>query len=126
MCSGRGAGPQFDTGVYCNPPLCRAKLQGQVVRKCAFRPGDSVVKEGDESPKCLQHQHFTDWSGVTLKRVDELKPGDRIRMKVGHATVVATEPLDDDRTLLTFTYGTKGPADNALTVDVLDDDEWGW
>lgn len=84
------------------------------------------MKEGDESPKCLQHQHFTDWSGVTLKRVDELKPGDRIRMKVGHATVVATESLDDDRTLLTTTYGTKGPADNALTVDVLDDDEWGW
>ncbi|WP_197508698.1 hypothetical protein [Mycobacterium sp. 1081908.1] len=47
-------------------------------------------------------------------------------MKIGHATVVATEPLDDDRTLLTFLYGTQGPADNSLTVDVLDDDEWGW
>lgn len=47
-------------------------------------------------------------------------------MKVGHATVVATEPLDDDRTLLTFTYGTKAPADGSLTVDVLDDDDWGW
>lgn len=47
-------------------------------------------------------------------------------MKIGHATVVATEPMGDDRTMLTFTYGTKGPADNALTVDVLDDDEWGW
>ncbi|MCV7242003.1 hypothetical protein H7J83_04465 [Mycobacterium mantenii] len=67
-----------------------------------------------------------DGLSVTLKRVDELKPGDRIRMKIGHATVVATEPLEDDRTLLTFTYGTKGAADNALTVDVLDDDEWGW
>jgi hypothetical protein len=47
-------------------------------------------------------------------------------MKIGHATVVAAEPLDEDRTLLTFLYGTQGPADNALTVDVLDDDEWGW
>lgn len=47
-------------------------------------------------------------------------------MKIGHATVVATEPLEGDRTLLTFTYGTTGTADNALTVDVLDDDEWGW
>jgi hypothetical protein len=63
---------------------------------------------------------------VALRRVDELKPGDRIRMKIGHATVVATEPLDDDRTLITFLYGTKGPADNDLTVDVLDDNEWGW
>ncbi|OBG50035.1 MULTISPECIES: hypothetical protein [unclassified Mycobacterium] len=63
---------------------------------------------------------------VPLKRVDELKPGDRIRMKIGHATVVATEPLGDDQTLLTFLYGTKRPADNAVTVDVLDDDEWGW
>lgn len=63
---------------------------------------------------------------VPLKRVDELKPGDRIRMKIGHATVVATEPLDDDQTLLTFLYGTKRPADNSVTVDVLDDDEWGW
>jgi hypothetical protein len=63
---------------------------------------------------------------VPLKRVDELKPGDKIRMKIGHATVVATESLDDDRTLLTFAYGTTGAADNDLTVDVLDDDEWGW
>ncbi|BBZ74609.1 hypothetical protein [Mycobacterium paraseoulense] len=63
---------------------------------------------------------------MPLKRVDELKPGDKIRMKIGHATVVATEPIDDDRTMLTFYYGTKAPADNALTVDVLDDDEWGW
>ncbi|GFG96741.1 hypothetical protein [Mycobacterium timonense] len=47
-------------------------------------------------------------------------------MKVGHATVVATESLDDDRTLLTFTYGTKAAADSDLTVDVLDDDDWGW
>ena len=47
-------------------------------------------------------------------------------MKVGHATVVATEPLGEDRTLLTFLYGTKGSADNSLTVDVLDDDEWAW
>ncbi|BBY11024.1 hypothetical protein [Mycobacterium marseillense] len=47
-------------------------------------------------------------------------------MKVGHATVVATEPLGDDRTLLTFTYGTTAPADSDLTVDVLDDDDWGW
>ncbi|CQD21884.1 hypothetical protein BN000_05393 [Mycobacterium europaeum] len=65
------------------------------------------------------------WS-VPLKRVDELKPGDKIRMKIGHATVAATEPLDDERTMLTFFYGTKHAADNALTVDVLDDDEWGW
>lgn len=63
---------------------------------------------------------------MPLKRVDELKPGDKIRMKIGHATVVATEPLDDNRTLLTFYYGTQAPADNDLTVDVLDDDEWGW
>jgi len=63
---------------------------------------------------------------VPLKRVDELKPGDKIRMKIGHATVVATEPLDDDGTRLTFAYGTKGIADNRVTVDVLDDDEWGW
>jgi hypothetical protein len=63
---------------------------------------------------------------VPLKRVDELKPGDKIRMKIGHATVVETEPLDEDRTLLTFLYGTKAPADNGVTVDVLDDDEWGW
>lgn len=47
-------------------------------------------------------------------------------MKIGHATVVAAEPLDGNRTLLTFLYGTKGPADNDVTVDVLDDDEWGW
>ncbi|OCB20868.1 hypothetical protein A5674_04440 [Mycobacterium malmoense] len=63
---------------------------------------------------------------VPLKRVDELVPGDKIRMKIGHATVVATEPLDDGCTLLTFAYGTKAPADNDLTVDVLDPDEWGW
>lgn len=47
-------------------------------------------------------------------------------MKIGHATVVETEPLDEDRTLLTFLYGTKAPANNGVTVDVLDDDEWGW
>jgi hypothetical protein len=47
-------------------------------------------------------------------------------MKIGHATVIDVESLDDDRTLLTFAYGTKGAADNDLTVDVLDDDEWGW
>lgn len=47
-------------------------------------------------------------------------------MKIGHATVVATEPLEDERTLLTFLYGTKGTADNDVTVDVLADDEWGW
>ena len=47
-------------------------------------------------------------------------------MKVGHATVIAAELLEDGRTLLTFAYGTKGAADNDLTVDVLDDDEWGW
>jgi hypothetical protein len=63
---------------------------------------------------------------VTLKRVDELKPGDMIRMKIGHATVIATEPLEGERTLLTFAYGTQGPADNDLTVDVLDEGEWGW
>jgi hypothetical protein len=63
---------------------------------------------------------------VPLKRVDELKPGDKIRMKIGHAIVVGTEPLDEDRTLLTFAYGTKGAADNHVTVDVLDEDEWGW
>ena len=61
---------------------------------------------------------------VPLKRVDELKPGDRIRMKIGHATVVGTQPLDEDRTLLSFAYGTKGPAENHVTVDVLDDDEF--
>lgn len=64
--------------------------------------------------------------GVPLRRVDELKPGDRIRMKIGHATVVETQPIDGDRTLLIFLYGTKGAADNDLTVDVLDEDEWGW
>ncbi|ORB75826.1 hypothetical protein BST44_02580 [Mycobacterium scrofulaceum] len=71
---------------------------------------------------------FADADGlsVPLKRVDELMPGDKIRMKIGHATVVATEPLDDGRTLLTFAYGTKAPADNDLTVDVLNPDEWGW
>ncbi|WP_156766179.1 hypothetical protein [Mycobacterium sp. E342] len=63
---------------------------------------------------------------MPLKRVDELKPGDKIRMKIGHATVVATEALEGDRTLLTFYYGTQHAADNALTVDVLADDEWGW
>lgn len=63
---------------------------------------------------------------MPLKRVDELVPGDRIRMKIGHATVREVEPLADDRTLLTFTYGTKGPADNDLTVDVLADDEQEW
>ncbi len=47
-------------------------------------------------------------------------------MKIGHATVMAVEPLEDERTLLTFAYGTKGTADNDLTVDVLEDDEWGW
>jgi hypothetical protein len=47
-------------------------------------------------------------------------------MKIGHATVTDVEPLEDDRTLLTFLYGTKGAADNDLTVDVLDYDEWGW
>jgi hypothetical protein len=45
-------------------------------------------------------------------------------MKIGHATVVGTEPLDEDRTLLSFAYGTKGPAENHVTVDVLDDDEF--
>jgi hypothetical protein len=63
---------------------------------------------------------------VTLKRVDELKPGDRIRMTIGHATVVDVEPLNGDRTLLTFAYGTRRPADNDVTIDVLEDDEWGW
>lgn len=47
-------------------------------------------------------------------------------MKVGHATVVGIEPLDDERSMLSFAYGTKGTVDNDLTVDVLDDDEWGW
>jgi hypothetical protein len=47
-------------------------------------------------------------------------------MRIGHATVVETEPLGDGRTLLTFLYGAKRPADNDVTVDVLDDDEWGW
>lgn len=79
-------------------------------------------------PDHVPQSHITasDGLSVTLKRIDELQPGDRIRMKIGHATVVATEPLDDGRTLLTFTYGTTGTADNALTVDVLDDEEWGW
>jgi hypothetical protein len=63
---------------------------------------------------------------MPLKRIDELRPGDNIRMSVGHATVVATEPLDDGRTLITFAYGTKGAANNDVTVDVLRDDEWGW
>jgi hypothetical protein len=60
---------------------------------------------------------------VPLKRVDHLQPGDRIRMTIGYATVVATEPLEDDRTMVTFAYGTKGAADNDLTVDVLVADE---
>lgn len=47
-------------------------------------------------------------------------------MKIGHAVVVATESLDDNRTELTFYYGTKAAADNDLTVDVLNPDEWGW
>jgi hypothetical protein len=47
-------------------------------------------------------------------------------MAIGHATVVAVEPLEDNRTLLTFLYGTKGTADNDVTVDVLEDGEWGW
>ncbi|SOX53312.1 hypothetical protein MAAFP003_1982 [Mycobacterium ahvazicum] len=46
-------------------------------------------------------------------------------MKIGRATVVAVEALPDERTLITFAYGTRGAADNDLTVDVLDDDEWG-
>lgn len=63
---------------------------------------------------------------MTLKRIDELKPGDRIRMTIGHATVVDVEPLDRDRTMLTFRYGTRRPADNDVTVDVLEAEEWGW
>lgn len=47
-------------------------------------------------------------------------------MKIGHATLVDTEPIGEDRTLLTFLYGTKVPAANDVTVDVLDDGEWGW
>ncbi|MDP7735641.1 hypothetical protein [Mycobacterium paragordonae] len=47
-------------------------------------------------------------------------------MTIGHATVVETEPLDRDRTMLTFRYGTRRPADNDVTVDVLEDDEWVW
>lgn len=47
-------------------------------------------------------------------------------MKIGHATVVGVEPLPHDQTLLTFAYGTKSAADNDLTVDVLDEDDWGW
>ena len=60
------------------------------------------------------------------KRVQDLKVGDRIRMTIGHATITDTQPLDDDRTQLTFLYGTTGVADNEVTVDVLPDDEWGW
>ena len=63
---------------------------------------------------------------MPLKRVQDLKPGDRIRMTIGHATITDTRPLNDDRTQLTFLYGTTGVADNDLTVDVLPDDEWGW
>jgi hypothetical protein len=62
---------------------------------------------------------------MSLKRVDELRPGDRIRMTIGFATVVATEVLDEGRTLFTFRHGTKGAADNDLTVDVLSDDDSG-
>jgi hypothetical protein len=47
-------------------------------------------------------------------------------MTIGHATITETQPLDDDRTQLTFLYGTMGVADNDVTVDVLPDDEWGW
>lgn len=47
-------------------------------------------------------------------------------MTIGHATVVEIEPLEGDRTMLTFLYGTQRPADNDVTVDVLEDDEWGW
>jgi hypothetical protein len=63
---------------------------------------------------------------MPLKRIEDLKPGDRIRMAIGHATIVETEPLEDDRTKLTFLYGAVGTADNHVTVDVLADDEWGW
>ena len=63
---------------------------------------------------------------MPLKRVQDLKPGDRIRMTIGHATITDTQPLNNDRTQLTFLYGTTGPADNDLTVDVLPDNEWGW
>jgi hypothetical protein len=63
---------------------------------------------------------------VPLKRVDQLKPGDRIRMKIGHATITETHPLPDNCTQITFSYGTIGVADNDLTVDVLGDDQWGW
>jgi hypothetical protein len=61
-----------------------------------------------------------------LKRVDQLKPGDKIRMKIGHATITETQPLPEERTQITFSYGTIGVADNYLTVDVLGDDQWGW
>lgn len=81
---------------------------------------------GDGRIRTIADVSAADGLSVPLKRVDELLPGDKIRMKIGHATVVATEPLDDGRTLLTFAYGTKAPADNDLTVDVLDPDEWGW
>jgi hypothetical protein len=46
-------------------------------------------------------------------------------MKYGHATVVSSEPIGNDRTRLSFLYGAVQCADNALTVDVLGDDEWG-
>jgi hypothetical protein len=62
---------------------------------------------------------------MPLKRADELKPGDRIRMRIGYAIVREVEPLEDDRTRLTFNYGTKGIADNHVTVDVLDPDDPG-
>ncbi|KLO39960.1 hypothetical protein ABW17_18560 [Mycobacterium nebraskense] len=85
-------------------------------------------QDGDDDQRICRITSFTaaDGLSVPLKRVDELEPGDKIRMRIGHATVVATEPLDDGRTLLIFAYGTKAPADNDLTVDVLNPDEWGW
>jgi hypothetical protein len=62
---------------------------------------------------------------MPLKRVDQLAPGDRVRMTIGHATITKVEPLPDERTLLTFLYGAVQPANNHLTVDVLAGDEWG-
>ncbi|UXA09624.1 hypothetical protein KXD96_12875 [Mycobacterium sp. SMC-2] len=87
-----------------------------------------AVENGDDGHGVCRITSFAAAEGlsVPLKRVDELKPGDKIRMKIGHATVVATESLDDNRTELTFYYGTKAAADNDLTVDVLNPDEWGW
>jgi hypothetical protein len=58
---------------------------------------------------------------MTLKRVDELKPGDRIKMKIGSALITAVERLPDDRTMFTFGAGTQYPADNDLTVAVVDE-----